>query len=166
MKDYRSIEEKLVFSHRMEEVYWAIRSRVKPNRLREDTNTSPVSTDGKDPFRDVFCEMPEKPYVIKEAIAIVRSWLVTPVVIFPGEALVGITRPRYPNIEHFHWGVMTDGLREEIVGAEGAEKVGVSWRCPRGSENATRQSEHPKGRLLEDELGSRTQRTQAWQYPS
>lgn len=122
MKDYRSIEEKLVFSPRMEEVYWAIRSRVKPNRLREDTNTSPVSTDGKDPFRDVFCEMPEKPYVIKEAIAIVRSWLVTPVVIFPGEALVGITRPRYPNIEHFHWGVMTDGLREEIVGAEGAEK--------------------------------------------
>ncbi|MBR5868864.1 MAG: hypothetical protein IKZ21_05410, partial [Clostridia bacterium] len=122
MKDYRSTREKFVFSPRMEAVHRDIRKRLKPNRQREDTKTSPVSTGGRDPFRDVFCEMADEPYVIKEATAIVRSWMVTPMVIFENEALVGITRPAYPNMEHFHWGILTSGLREEIAGADGEEK--------------------------------------------
>ncbi|MBR4866098.1 MAG: hypothetical protein IKU11_05395 [Clostridia bacterium] len=125
MKNYKSTEEKFVFSPRMEAVHRDILKRLKPNRQREDTKTSPVSAGGQDPFRDVFCEMADEPYVIKEATAIVRSWLVTPVVIFENEPLVGITRPDYPNMEHFHWGIMTEGLQREIDGAQGAEKASL-----------------------------------------
>jgi len=114
MNDYRSIDEKLVFSPRMERVYQDILPRLKHNRDREGTETSPVGTDGKDPFVDVFEEMPDTPLVVAQAHAIVRSWMVTPFLIFRDEPLVGITRPQYPNIEHFHWGIMTDGLRHKL----------------------------------------------------
>ncbi len=114
MNNYRSTEEKLVFSPRMERVYKDVLTRLKGNRDREGTETSPVEPEGRDPFVDVFEEMPDAPLVIAQAHGIVRSWMVTPFLIFRDEPLVGITRPNYRNIEHFHWGIMTDGLRSHI----------------------------------------------------
>lgn len=114
MKNYKSTEEKLVFSPRMERVYRDVLTRLKENREREKTETSPVGTEGRDPFLEVFEEMPDAPLVIAQAYAIVHSWMITPFLIFRDEPLVGITRPEYRNIEHFHWGIMTDGLRSHI----------------------------------------------------
>jgi len=83
-----------------------ILTRLCDNRVREETFTSPAKSDGKTPFLDVFMELPnEVPYVIAHATAIVRSWMVTPFMIFRDEPLVGITRPKYPQIDHFSWGI-------------------------------------------------------------
>ncbi len=105
MKDYRCIEKKIDFTDRMESVLEQVRGRAMTSLSREDTKCSPVQADGKNPFVDVFREMPEAPYVIAYAQGIVRSWMVTPVLIFPQEAIVGITRPIYPIIEHFSIGL-------------------------------------------------------------
>ncbi len=93
------------FSPRMAAVHAEIKPRVREFRLREDTWCSPVEAGDKNPFADVFTEMPDAPYVIALAHGIVRSWLVTPRVILPGEALAGITRPIYPVHEHFSIGL-------------------------------------------------------------
>lgn len=40
-----------------------------------------------------------------------------------------------------------------VTGGEGAEKLGASRRCPRGSDTVYKshcKSEHPKGRVSED----------------
>jgi len=102
---YRDAENKLVFSPRLRAVEKAIRPRLRRWKLRENTLVDPVPLEGRNPFADVFEEMPDAPYVIALAHAIVRSWLVTPCVIYPNEAVVGITRPTYPLMEHFSWGV-------------------------------------------------------------
>lgn len=97
--------EKLRFSERMLLVEQDVRARLRDWRDRENTHINPVPLAGRNPFADVFEEMPEAPYVIAQAEAIVRSWLVTPTVIYPNEVIVGITRPLYPMLEHFSWGV-------------------------------------------------------------
>ena len=109
MTDYGSIKETYVFSDRMERVYRGVLSRLRPNREREDTKTCPVEIENQNPFADVFEEMPDAPYVLALANAIVRSWEMTPKLIFPGEAVVGITRPDFPILEHFSWGIRING---------------------------------------------------------
>jgi len=109
MKDFKSTEEKLAFSERIQKTYEEVLPRLKSNRTREGTNTSPVDTNGRDPFSEVFIEMPEASHVIAHATAIVRSWMITPKLIFKNEAVVGITRPDYPIIEHFSWGIQNSG---------------------------------------------------------
>ena len=106
MQDYTSISEKLILSQRMERVHTDILPRIQKWEQRELTKCSEIDAADKNPFLDVFLEDPDKPYVINLANAIVRSWLVTPVVIHRGEALVGITRPIYPFMEHFSWGIV------------------------------------------------------------
>ena len=105
MMDYTSAKEKLQFSPRMEAVRQEILPRLKCRDLREGTFCSELDAGDQNPFLDVFLENPQEPYVINLANAIVRSWLQTPVVIHPNEALVGITRPTYPFMEHFSWGI-------------------------------------------------------------
>ena len=110
MRCVRDCEEKLVLTHRMEKVHENILPRLRKRDLREDTYINEVDTEGKNPFLDVFLEMKDEPYVIKLAHAIVRSWMVTPLVIHPGEAVVGIFRPIYPLMEHFSWGIRNYGF--------------------------------------------------------
>lgn len=105
MRDYTSVSEKMVLSERMERVYTGILPRIQKWENRESTHCSELDHGGKNPFLDVFLENPHAPYVINLANAIVRSWLITPVVIHRDEALVGITRPDYPFMEHFSWGI-------------------------------------------------------------
>ena len=110
MTDYTSVTERLVLSQRMERVYKQVLPRLRPWQDRESTFCSELEPEGKNPFLDVFLENPHTPYVINLANAIVRSWLVTPVVIHRDEALVGVTRPAYPFIEHFSWGIVCNGF--------------------------------------------------------
>ena len=113
MKNYRNPDEKIVFSGRMQRVYDDILLRLKPNRAREMTHVSTLEPEGN-PFLDVFREMPDAPYVIALANGIVRSWEATPRLIFPCEAIVGVTRPWYPIREHFSWGLKdVDSLFED-----------------------------------------------------
>lgn len=121
---YKNIDEKLQFSDRMKKVESSVRSRLRPRDLREATHIEPIPTDGKNPFADVFEEMPDAPYVIALAHAIVRSWLDMPCVIYPDEAIVGITRPLYPISEHFSWGIMFyEGAIDAGHGFESEEAV-------------------------------------------
>ena len=103
--DYKMIDTQLEFSERIKLVHSNILTRLKPRDDREDTWTSPVGPNGKDPMLDAFEEAPDAPYVICLANGIVRTWLETPCVIFPNEAVVGITRPEYPLLEHFSKGI-------------------------------------------------------------
>ena len=111
--DYTSTTEILVLSQRMEQVYTDILPRLKDWKSREDTTCSEVETGGKNPFLEEFMDNPDVPYVINLANAIVRSWMVTPVVIHPAEAIVGIVRPLYPFMEHFSWGIRRHGYCAE-----------------------------------------------------
>lgn len=123
MEHVRSSEEKIVFSPRMEKVRDQVLSRLKPRDTREDTFTAETEADGKNPFLDVFEEMPDAPYVICLAHAIVRSWEVTPVIIHPDEAIVGVTRPLYPFLEHFSWGIRNHGFSLEQLTDDPAERA-------------------------------------------
>ncbi|MBR6557636.1 MAG: hypothetical protein IKT70_01355 [Clostridia bacterium] len=105
MKNYKSTEEKLVFSTRINETYNEVLPRLHENRDREDTAVSPASTNDLDPFREIFTKNTGTPYVINLANSIVESWMVTPKMIFKNEAIVGITRPIYQSLEHFSWGI-------------------------------------------------------------
>lgn len=103
---YRDMEEKLCFSPRMEKVRKGILGRLQPYMVREGTQTCPVEMERMpDPFTEEFEENPNRPYVINLANGIVRSWMATPFVIFPGEAVAGITRPWFPVREHFSIGL-------------------------------------------------------------
>ncbi|MBQ9757332.1 MAG: hypothetical protein IJW15_02800 [Clostridia bacterium] len=126
---YKNIDKKLQFTDRFKKVEEGVRARLRPRNPREFTLIDPIPTEGKNPFADVFEEMPDAPYVIALAHAIVRSWLDMPCVIYPHEAVVGITRPSYPIIEHFSCGIefYDSGLnapysfsRDEITEAEKA----------------------------------------------
>ena len=64
MTNYRSTEESLVLSPRMEKVHANILTRLKNRNDREGTGTAEVGADGKNPFLDVFMENPDAPYVI------------------------------------------------------------------------------------------------------
>ena len=120
MTNYRSTEESLVLSPRMEKVHADILPRLRDRFSRENTDTAEMGPDGKNPFLDVFVENPDAPYVICLAKAIVRSWLVTPVLIHKDEAIVGTTRPAYPIREHFSWGIQ--GCDSYIIEADSVEE--------------------------------------------
>lgn len=103
---YTYTDKKLPFTDRISAVESQVRGRLKPQAYREGTFlVSSVSTGGKNPFADVFEEMPEAPYVIALAHGIVRSWVDLPCMIYPHEAIVGVSRPAYPIVEHFSWGL-------------------------------------------------------------
>ena len=103
--DYKSTTEKLTFSPRLEKVYEAILPRLKPRDTREGTMTGP-ECDGKTPFLDAFDKLnPDLPYAVAYAHGIVNSWLQSPVVIYPGEMLVGVPRPARYLYEHFSSGI-------------------------------------------------------------
>ncbi len=102
---FKNIDEKLQFTDRIKKVESGVRARLRPRDPREFTLIDPIPTNGMNPFADVFEEMPDAPYVIALAHSIVRSWLCMPCVIYPHEAIVGITRPTYPLMEHFSWGI-------------------------------------------------------------
>ncbi len=104
MVDYRSCEEKLELTERTEALKRQIEKRILPNRVREGTNTG-GPFDGKTPFLDVFEEYSDEKYIIKLARAIVRSWVDTDCVIYPGDILVGVVRPSRPVVEHFSYGI-------------------------------------------------------------
>jgi len=106
MNDYKSIDNKIQFSNRIQSVFEEVSSRYRGYFDKEDGYTSVLSTEGRNPFADQFEGDPEAPYVINLAKAIVRSWIETPCFIAPHEALVGIPRPHYPLMEHFSWGIL------------------------------------------------------------
>ena len=108
MNDYKSLDNKMVFSQRMEEVFQEVSSRYRGYFDKEDGYTSVLSRGNRNPFADQFESDPEAPYVINFAKAIVRSWMETPCIIQPSEALVGVPRPHYPLMEHFSWGILID----------------------------------------------------------
>lgn len=116
MTDYTRTDEKFAFTPRMAKVKADIMPRLLPQEKREFTVCNLCEPDGKNPFLDVFREMPDAPHVIAHAHAIVRSWMVTPAMIFPGEAIVGIPRPGYPMMEHFSWGIGNAGSVYNIEG--------------------------------------------------
>ena len=96
--------EKYVFGTRNERVRLDVLKRLKPNRVRERTYTG-MPDDGKTPFLDVFERMPDEPYIICLAHAIVESWLVSEPQIFEGEYFIGFPRPVRPIWEHFSEGI-------------------------------------------------------------
>ncbi len=105
MAKYTMLDEHLIFSDRIEAIKADIKTRLRPRDTREGTMIDPISTGCRNPFADVFEENPNAPYVIALANSIVRSWLDTPCLIYKDEAVVGITRPSYPIMEHFSWGI-------------------------------------------------------------
>ena len=123
MKKYRGLEEKLLFTDRMNLVKEGVQPRIRCRDDREFSRINVVSTHGRNPFVDEFEEHPERPYVINLANGIVRSWLVTEKVIFPHEAVVGVLRPIYPVIEHFSWGLeIRDEAHYQKMGYPAEEK--------------------------------------------
>lgn len=102
---YTMIDEKLQFTERTKLIKENILTRLKPRDTREGTHIEPVSAGKRNPFADVFEANPDDSYVINLAKSIVKSWIDTPCLIYPHEAVVGITRPTYPIMEHFSWGV-------------------------------------------------------------
>ena len=132
MQNYRSTDTHYAFSARLERVYGDMLRRLKPNRHREDTLTGPPCN-GKTPFLDVFEEMGgREPYVVCLAHAIVRSWMVSPVLIYPDEVLVGVTRPNYPHVEHFSYGIQDRcwALEDPAYAPTAAETTIFSSLCP------------------------------------
>jgi len=97
----------------MRRIFDQISIREVPNRLKEESWVN-TELDGKTPFLDVFEEMENEPYEVKLAHAIVRSWLVTEAKIYPGDIVVGITRPRRPANEHFSWGIVGQVWHDDI----------------------------------------------------
>lgn len=157
--NYTSVSEKLVLSERMERVYQQVLPRLNPVwQNREATHCSELESEGKNPFLDVFLENPDAPYVINLAKAIVRSWLITPVVIHRDEALVGIVRPLYPFLEHFSWGIECHGYeaQQHFGDYEQLKAVGaaIERMTPLDADHRYRAAEPvfgPNVRLFEDE---------------
>jgi len=105
MINYKFTDKKLKFSERAEKVRSGVESRLKEWSYREGTITN-LAWDGKTPFLDAFETYGDSlPYVIVLAKAISDSWTKSPVVIYPGEVIVGETRPTRPFVEHFSWGI-------------------------------------------------------------
>lgn len=141
MNDYKSSAQKIIFSDRIGKVMENIKTRLKPYEYREGTYCSPAPDVDVNPFVDVFNEMPDAPLIIAQAHGIVRSWMVTPAMIFPHEAVVGITRPFYGVREHFSWGLYTGNVRpsgkvyapdEEITDEERAAEEALRKRMNPG----------------------------------
>ena len=54
MTNYKSTDEIIEFSTRMESVMADVKARLLPNRIREETETGPHDEKGLNPFADVF----------------------------------------------------------------------------------------------------------------
>jgi len=102
--NYTYVDKKLEFSDESRKVHEALLSRIHGWDDREETWTGPLF-DEKTPFLDVFEEMPDTPYVITLAHAIVRSWLTSEITVLPYEVIVGNYRPSRRLAEHFSWGI-------------------------------------------------------------
>lgn len=115
MTDYRSTEEKLTFSPRVQQIYDETMKRADGvlNCEREGTYSN-KELDGKEPFLEVFEDYAHEPYDIKLARAMVKSWLVTDTKIFPGDLVCGVVRPKRFLYEHFSWGIVSELHSEEI----------------------------------------------------
>ncbi len=147
MTDYRSADDKLTFSPRMQRVRGDILRRLKPNQMREMTHVSLQEPAEGNPFPDVFRELPDAPYVIALARGIVRSWEIAPKTIFPGEAIVGVTRPWYPIREHFSWGLrdVASVFDEPSLSREEAEALAARME-PLGFSHMTEEGERIFGK--------------------
>lgn len=100
----RAVEQSFVFTSAIDALRAATVARLKPNRVREATFTGP-EPDGRTPFLDAFEYMPDAPYAVCLAEAIVRSWLESPIVIDRTDLLAGVPRPKRVLFEHFSWGI-------------------------------------------------------------
>ena len=135
----------------------ALEKRLRPQSVREGTHTGP-EPDGKTPFLDAFEAMPDEPYPVVLAHAIVNSWLESPVVIREHERIVGVPRPDRPLVEHFSFGIQrADHMLDHPAYRERADELrrrmdAVSDRLvPMTMEHMNRE-----GRLLFGDAYSRT----------
>lgn len=117
MKNLHDTNEKYVFTESMRRIFDAIPAREVPNRVKEMSWTN-TNLDGKTPFLDAFEEYAGEPYVVKLAHAIVRSWLVTEKKIYPGDMVVGVTRPMREAHEHFSWGIVGQIWSDEVKNSD------------------------------------------------
>ena len=113
MNNYKSTDEKYILSPEAQRIFELTLTRDVGNRDRESSWTN-ENIDGKEPFLDVFSEMKGEPYDIKLAHAIVRSWTETEPLIYPGDIIVGVTRPRRFVYEHFSWGITNQLWNENL----------------------------------------------------
>lgn len=141
---YTMIDEKLQFTDRMKLVKENILTRLKPRDAREGTHVEPVPSGQRNPFADVFEAYPDDSYVLNLARSIVKSWLDTPCLIYPHEAIVCITRPSYPIREHFSWGICFEDWCIDEKGYPKSEHDRV---------NALREKMTPMGHGRVDEFG-------------
>lgn len=141
---YIMTDEKLQFTDRMKLVKENILTRLKPRDVREGTHVEPVPSGQRNPFADVFEANPDESYVINLANSIVKSWIDTPCLIYPHEAIVCITRPTYPIREHFSWGICFDDWCIDERGYPKSEHDRV---------NALKQRMTPMGHGRVDEFG-------------
>lgn len=102
--NYTYTDKKFEFSPEMRRVIDEVEPRLFSRDEREGTFSGPVY-DGKEPFLDVFEEMPDAPYSEVLANAIVRSWTDSAPAVLPGEIIVGTTRPHRRFAEHFSFGI-------------------------------------------------------------
>lgn len=122
MKNVTSSEAKYAFSSNMQRVFDDLKARVRTHGSREGTCTGP-DLDGKTPFIDAFEEYDT--YEIALAHGIVNSWVQSPIIIYPGEMIVGIPRPWRPIREHFSYGIQFwgDGFKEDPSYADHREET-------------------------------------------
>lgn len=104
MKDLHSLKETYSFSPEVERVWQGLLPREHSNRAAEGTWTND-NIDGKTPFLDAFEKYDGEPYEICLAHGIVNSWLETEPIIYDGDIIVGVTRPRRVVYEHFSHGL-------------------------------------------------------------
>jgi len=105
--NYTYLDKKYVPSPEMQRVIDELEPRLFPRDSREGTFTG-GPYDGKEPFLDVFEEMPDAPYAVALATAIVRSWTESRIAVLPGEILVGTARPNRRFVEHFSFGIQNN----------------------------------------------------------
>ena len=124
--DYRSVEQPIPFSERVEAIRQNILPRLRKRNQREGTHIEPIDSGNRNPMADAFEEMPDAPYVIALAHGIVRTWLDTPCLIYPHEAVVAITRPVYPIMEHFSFGIEFEDWVYDQKGYSNSERERVN----------------------------------------
>ncbi|MBR5453215.1 MAG: hypothetical protein IKV54_03970 [Clostridia bacterium] len=146
MTNYKDLENKFEFSPRIQKVYDEILPRVFDNRSREDTATSTLPAPDREPFLEVFAENPDDSYVVNLAGAIVRSWLIAPVVILKNEAIVGVVRPAYHFREHFSWGIHGMYNAHKREGLTDAEHNAIDRMEPLGYAHFTAEAERIFGK--------------------
>ncbi len=112
-----SVDWHFAFSPAMQQVYHDLMNRVRPWEDREGTHTN-WDLDGKTPMLDAFETYADEPYLIKLAHAISDSWLVSKRVVYPGDILVGVTRPCRPIYEHFSFGIMNSNHYETLLASD------------------------------------------------